>query len=48
VIEKSLLTATAGDILLCHDGGGDRAQTVTALEAVLPQLQDEGLRFVVL
>jgi peptidoglycan/xylan/chitin deacetylase (PgdA/CDA1 family) len=48
VIEKSLLTATAGDILLCHDGGGDRAQTVTALEAVIPQLQDEGLRFVVL
>ena len=27
---------------------GDRAQTVTALAAVLPQLQDEGLRFVVL
>jgi peptidoglycan-N-acetylglucosamine deacetylase len=47
-IEHTLLTAGAGDILLCHDGGGDRSQTVTALDAVLPQLQDEGLRFVVL
>jgi peptidoglycan-N-acetylglucosamine deacetylase len=47
-IEKTLLQAGAGDILLCHDGGGDRAETVTALAAVLPQLQDEGLRFVVL
>ena len=47
-IENALLRARAGDILLCHDGGGDRAQTVTALEAVLPQLREEGLRFVVL
>lgn len=48
VIEDSLLTAGAGDILLCHDGGGNRAQTVTALKAVLPQLQADGLRFVAL
>jgi peptidoglycan-N-acetylglucosamine deacetylase len=47
-IEKSLLTASAGDIVLCHDGGGNRAQTVTALAAVLPQLRAAGLRFVVL
>jgi peptidoglycan-N-acetylglucosamine deacetylase len=47
-IEQSLLTARAGDIVLCHDGGGNRAQTMTALAAVLPQLQAEGLRFVVL
>jgi peptidoglycan-N-acetylglucosamine deacetylase len=47
-IEESLLTTSAGDILLCHDGGGNRAQTVTALTAVLPQLRAEGLRFVVL
>ena len=33
---------------LCHDGGGTRAQTVTALKAVLPQLRAEGLRFVAL
>ncbi len=47
-IEESLLTASAGDILLCHDGGGNRAQTVTALSAVLPQLRADGLRFVAL
>ena len=47
-IKDTLLTASAGDILLCHDGGGNRAQTVTALKAVLPQLRAEGLRFVAL
>lgn len=47
-IESALLTAGPGDILLCHDGGGDRAQTVTALDAVLPQLRERGLRFQVL
>jgi peptidoglycan/xylan/chitin deacetylase (PgdA/CDA1 family) len=47
-IEHTLLQAQAGDILLCHDGGGNRAQTVAALDAVLPQLSAEGLRFVVL
>jgi peptidoglycan-N-acetylglucosamine deacetylase len=47
-IEETLLQARGGDILLCHDGGGDRAQTVTALDAVLPQLRAEGLRFTVL
>jgi peptidoglycan/xylan/chitin deacetylase (PgdA/CDA1 family) len=45
-IENTLLGARAGDILLTHDGGGDRAQTVDALRAVLPQLRDAGLRFV--
>jgi peptidoglycan/xylan/chitin deacetylase (PgdA/CDA1 family) len=47
-IESSLLRARAGDILLTHDGGGNRAQTVAALKAALPQLQAEGLRFRVL
>jgi hypothetical protein len=42
------LRARAGDILLTHDGGGNRAQTVAALKAVLPQLRAEGLRFRVL
>jgi hypothetical protein len=43
-----LLGAGAGDILLTHDGGGNRAQTVVALQSVLPQLRHAGLRFVVL
>lgn len=45
-IAQRLLAAHAGDILLCHDGGGDRAQTVQALQTVLPTLKKRGLKFV--
>lgn len=45
-ITRSLSRARAGQVLLCHDGGGDRSQTVAALETVLPRLLDRGLRFV--
>ena len=38
-IEKCLRTKTHRDsIVLMHDGGGDRSQTVTALRALLPQM----------
>ena len=29
-----------------HDGGGDRSQTVEALKKALPQLKQEGYRFI--
>lgn len=45
-ITQTLLKAKAGDILLCHDGGGDRSQTVAALETVLPALKARGLQFI--
>jgi len=45
-IEERLLAAKAGDILLCHDGGGDRSETVAALTEVIPALLARGLRFV--
>jgi cellulose synthase/poly-beta-1,6-N-acetylglucosamine synthase-like glycosyltransferase len=32
--------------VLLHDGGGDRSQTVTALERTVPALQARGFRFV--
>jgi cellulose synthase/poly-beta-1,6-N-acetylglucosamine synthase-like glycosyltransferase/peptidoglycan/xylan/chitin deacetylase (PgdA/CDA1 family) len=35
-----------GGIVLLHDGGGDRAQTVAALERTVPALQARGFRFV--
>jgi cellulose synthase/poly-beta-1,6-N-acetylglucosamine synthase-like glycosyltransferase/peptidoglycan/xylan/chitin deacetylase (PgdA/CDA1 family) len=35
-----------GGIVLLHDGGGDRAQTVAALERAVPALQARGFRFV--
>jgi polysaccharide deacetylase family sporulation protein PdaB len=35
-----------GDIILMHDAGGDRSQTVHALNIILPQLTKRGYRFV--
>lgn len=35
-----------GSIILMHDGGGDRSQTVEALKKALPQLKQEGYRFI--
>jgi peptidoglycan/xylan/chitin deacetylase (PgdA/CDA1 family)/uncharacterized protein YraI len=37
--------AYPGAIVLMHDGGGDRSQTVTALETILPELAAQGYRF---
>ncbi|MFF7352197.1 bifunctional polysaccharide deacetylase/glycosyltransferase family 2 protein [Streptomyces filipinensis] len=35
----------SGQILLMHDAGGDRSQTVTALSALIPRLKARGFRF---
>ncbi|MFE4664200.1 glycosyltransferase [Streptomyces sp. NPDC056716] len=34
-----------GAIVLMHDSGGDRSQTVAALDRYIPRLQDKGYRF---
>jgi peptidoglycan/xylan/chitin deacetylase (PgdA/CDA1 family) len=47
-ITSTLLAAKAGDILLCHDGGGDRSETIQALRTVIPALKNRGLTFVAL
>lgn len=47
-ITKRLLAAKPGQILLCHDGGGDRSQTLASLKTVIPALQAKGLKFVAL
>ena len=47
-IKSRLLAARPGQILLCHDGGGDRSQTYAALNTVLPALTARGYRFVAL
>jgi peptidoglycan/xylan/chitin deacetylase (PgdA/CDA1 family) len=47
-VTNRLLAARPGDILLCHDGGGDRAQTLESLRTVLPMLNRRGLQFVTL
>src|SRR5215210_6117105 len=36
----------SGGIVLLHDGGGDRSQTVAALEQTVPRLRARGFRFV--
>jgi peptidoglycan-N-acetylglucosamine deacetylase len=35
-----------GRVILLHDGGGDRAQTIAALRIVIPELRKLGYRFV--
>lgn len=35
-----------GQIIMLHDGGGNRAQTVAALPTIITQLQDAGYNFV--
>ncbi|WP_245679301.1 polysaccharide deacetylase family protein [Actinomadura hibisca] len=47
-IRRSMLQSKAGDIILCHDGGGDRSQTVAALRTVVPTLKRRGLAFTAL
>jgi peptidoglycan/xylan/chitin deacetylase (PgdA/CDA1 family) len=36
---------TPGLLVMMHDGGGDRSQTVAALKIVLPRLLEQGYRF---
>jgi peptidoglycan/xylan/chitin deacetylase (PgdA/CDA1 family) len=46
IVRTILRTTHSGSIILEHDGGGDRSQTVAALRTVLPRLLDEGYHFV--
>lgn len=45
-IEKAIKSATPGDVILMHDGGGDRSQTVKALRSALPYLKEQGFTFI--
>ena len=46
IIDGVMRQATAGNIILFHDGGGDRSQTVAALPAIIDQLRAQGYEFV--
>lgn len=46
IVKKVVNHAIGGDIVLFHDHGGNRSQTVRALQQVLPTLQKQGYRFV--
>jgi len=42
-IQRRMLRAKPGEIVLCHDGGGNRAETVRALRRVLPKWKHRGI-----
>ncbi|MCQ4081059.1 polysaccharide deacetylase family protein [Streptomyces sp. RB6PN25] len=46
IVERIMAHTHPGSIILEHDGGGDRSQTVAALRVVLPRLIDAGYQFV--
>ncbi len=45
IVSNIMKNTRPGSIILEHDGGGDRSQTVAALKIVLPQLLHEGFEF---
>jgi len=47
IVSTIMATTRTGSIILEHDGGGDRSQTVAALKIAIPRLLDEGYRFTV-
>ncbi len=46
IIYGILRLASYGGIILVHDGGGNRAQTVAALPAIITTLENRGFKFV--
>ena len=46
VIADRIKSVTPGDIVLMHDGGGDRSQTIEAIRIAIPYLKEQGYKFV--
>jgi len=46
IIRNIMRNTRSGSIILEHDGGGNRSQTVAALRVVLPRLLAAGFRFI--
>jgi peptidoglycan/xylan/chitin deacetylase (PgdA/CDA1 family) len=47
-VKRVLAGAKPGAIVLMHDGGGDRKQTIDALPAIILELRKQGYTFVTL
>jgi cellulose synthase/poly-beta-1,6-N-acetylglucosamine synthase-like glycosyltransferase/peptidoglycan/xylan/chitin deacetylase (PgdA/CDA1 family) len=45
IVRNAEPPGTAGGIVLFHDAGGERSQTVAALDRLIPELQARGYRF---
>jgi len=46
IVERALAGAQPGAILLMHDGGGNRAQTIAALPLIISRLRAQGYHLV--
>ncbi|MEA2474333.1 MAG: hypothetical protein QOE06_2248 [Thermoleophilaceae bacterium] len=46
IVSAGIPPSGAGGLVLMHDGGGDRSQTVAALRRLVPELRRRGFRFV--
>lgn len=46
IVNTVLKGVKEGNIVLFHDGGGNRKQTVEAMESILAELEKQGYRFV--
>ena len=47
IVSTIMKTTKTGSIILEHDGGGNRSQTVAALKIAIPRLLDEGYHFAI-
>ena len=45
IADRALAQVAPGAVILMHDGGADRTQTVAALRILLPRLTEQGYRF---
>lgn len=45
ILHNATPPSDAGSIVLMHDAGGDRSETVAALDLLIPQLQRQGYHF---
>ena len=45
-ISEAIMSVQPGQVILMHDGGGDRSQTVEALRESLPKLKEQGYSFI--
>ncbi|HST43551.1 MAG TPA: polysaccharide deacetylase family protein [Conexibacter sp.] len=46
IVQNVVSNVHPGAIILMHDGGGDRTQTIAAVERIIPELRRQGYRFV--
>ncbi|MEK6278143.1 MAG: bifunctional polysaccharide deacetylase/glycosyltransferase family 2 protein [Actinomycetota bacterium] len=48
IVQNATPPGRQGGVILLHDGGGDRSQTIVALNRLVPELERRGFRFVTL